>query len=179
MTKKSFARLARDAKAKEILESQKAQERALKENTCWEDLNGIYSQCVGLLQSHALLATQAQNTEVLAAVADKTTLISNIRMLAEDLKTLSGELAQLHALHTGKAGGSQDPDEVLHSIQIFEQYNLWLTKHDGVVMPTVYHVLEQFNLAEQVIAQRKAATDVSVVTDVTVKEESVVTGTAA
>lgn len=176
MTKKSAGRLARDAKAKAMLETAAANAKQLENNTCWDDLVVIYNDCVRLLHTHGLLSQKAHDAELLAEVSDKATLVTNIRLLAGDLKMMSEELRALHALHADKSGGSQDIDEVMTSIGLAEQYNLWMTKHDQVVMPTVYHIIEQFNQAEGRIAARKAeqaaadaATNVNVVTDVPVK----------
>lgn len=161
MTKKSLSRLQRDAEKKQ-----------LEHNTCWDDLNEIYQASVVGLASHLALAQEAGNTELLVEIADKATFIRNVNLLSADLVTLSSELAKLRELHGDKRGGSQDPDVVMYSIQVAEQYNLWKTKHETVVMPTVYHIVEQLQLAENRLRAKRAARDVAVVTDVQIKETS-------
>lgn len=148
MTKKSSARLARDAQKKHAKETAKL-------NNCWDDLNGIYQSCVGLMQSHSGISVCASNPEIIMAVEDKETLVSNINMLSNDLVKLNEELAELHKLHMDKSGGTEDPNEVMHSIGIFEQYNLFMERHDAVVMPTVTYILEQFDKAEHLVLRNR------------------------
>lgn len=174
MTKKSLARLARDAEKKRTQDQ-------LKKNNCWDDLNNIYQECCNLLGAHTHLAGLAQNKEVIAKVGDKETLTRNLRMLAQDLGNLKSELLQIRATHEGKTGGSNDPDVVFSTIEVFERYNLFMERHEAVVMPTVYHILEQFKQAEDAVAAEKAAADAndpSVIIDVEFKEEAVVATTS-
>lgn len=170
MTKKSFARLQRDAAAKE---SKLAQHKILKENTCWDDLNEIYGQCVQMLQANAHLGAAAQDTEILAALEDKATFVRNARMMANDLREMSQDLTKLRELHLNKPPGSDDPDVVMYTINIAEQYNLWMAKYQSVIMPTALHLVEQISLAERLVHQRNSASDPSVITDVQVKEATV------
>jgi hypothetical protein len=81
-------------------------------------------------------------------IEDLETFNANVRQFAADLGQMNKELQDLYTLHHGKSGGSEDPQVVLHSFGLFEQYKLWMTKHDGVVKPTVMHILEQTNKAE-------------------------------
>lgn len=150
MTKKSDSRLLRDAKKAHA-------QQHLETNTCWDELNAMYSDMCQLLATHTHLSAQAKNTELIAAVVDKATLVSNIRCLANDLKTLNDELIKIHSEHAGKTGGSRNPDDIIGTITIFEKYNLFMERHDAVVMPTAYHIIEQFAQAENIlIAKAKA-----------------------
>ena len=174
MTKKSAARLMKDA-AK--AEANRRNKEGQPENTCWTDLENIYMNTVALLSSHTRLASLAQDKELIGYVADKVTLIGLIKSLSSDLNTMSGELKQIHDQHAGKTGGGVDGDEVMESITIYEQYNLFMERHDGVIMPTVYHITELFESAEKSrTAARKAAEaeasvlDPNVTTDVDFKE---------
>jgi hypothetical protein len=142
MTRKSTARLERDAR-KESAEEQ------LKNNNCWDELNGIYTSMLGLLAKHASLSQLASDKELIAAIDDKSTLVTNLKILANDLRTLNSELKQIHDQHGDKTGGSTDPDVVFTTINIFEQYNLFMERHQAVVMPIVYHITEQFDQAER------------------------------
>lgn len=166
MTMKSAGRIARDA-------ATARNKKQLAENTCWDDLSNIYRSCTDLLQRHTHLAQYANNKELLAEITDTTTLAGNIRLLASDINKLASELKEIQAQHIDKTGGSPDPDEVIHSIGIFEQYNLFMERHEAVVMPTVLHILEQFDQAEHSLLKKKQAQaeqanelDPTVVTDV-------------
>jgi hypothetical protein len=161
-----------------------------EENTCWNDLIGVYQQMSGMLLRHTDISLVLNDADLMSFIEDKDTFKTNVRQFASDLRQLSDELQQLRALHNGKTGGSDDPEEVLHSIHIFEQYNLWMTKHDGVLMPTVYHILEATNQAELARGRARAADgqlngdapelavdpavlDVNQITDVTFNDDNV------
>jgi hypothetical protein len=181
MTQKSSARLARDAvkKAEEYKLKQAAKlANDLKDNSCFNDLNDMYHSMVLLLSKHAHLNEFAANKELIAAVADKITLVANIRMLARDLTTLNADLSAIHELHKDKTGGSRDPDEIISTINIFEQYNLFMERHNAVIMPIAYHIIEQFDTAEKLLMRvamvNKAATDLldpNVISDVEIITE--------
>jgi hypothetical protein len=161
-----------------------------EQNTCWDDLVGVYQQMSGMLLRHTDISLVLNDAELMTFVEEKDTFKTNVKQFASDLRQLSDELQKLRALHAGKVGGSDDPEEVLHSIHIFEQYNLWMTKHDGVLMPTVYHILEATNQAELARGRARAADgqlngdapelavdpavlDVNQITDVTFDDENV------
>ena len=138
MTKKSANRLARDKIKKD-----------LHDNQCWDDLNNMYTNMLQLISQHANISTLAQRKDIIACVENKETLIMNIRALSNDLRTMNEDLVKIKALHEGKTGGSQDPDEVFSSINIFEHYRLFMERHDAVIMPTALHIIEQFDQAER------------------------------
>jgi hypothetical protein len=82
-------------------------------------------------------------------VADKKSLIGLINLLSHDLSVLNDELNSIHKSHADKRGGSHDPDEVMHSITIYEHYNLFMERHQAVVMPTALQITEHFDQAER------------------------------
>lgn len=186
MTKKSLGRQARDhaAKAQQIADKARDQERtkALAEiqsgnNTCWDDLNQIHAGCQQLLINHAHLGRELNQKDMIAEIEDPHALVLKIRSLAADLRQMTGELAEIYTQHQDKTGGVDDPDVLMTTFAIFEQYTLFKERHEAVVMPTVYHILEQVQLAEDRLnkkllaaQQAAAATDPNVVTDVQYKE---------
>jgi hypothetical protein len=163
-------------------------------NTCWNDLMGVYHQCAGMMYQHTEVTTVLRDRDLITYVDDIPTFNSNVQQFASDLAQMNKELMDLRALHADKTGGSDDTQEVLHAIAINEQYQLWMSKHEGVVVPTITHILDQTNRAEH---KRRAAimeqqqqqgllsadvptenldngvVDVNTITDVNFKEESV------
>ena len=159
MTKKSHARLLRDAEARRngTYTKKSGVGKPNVVNSCWDDLNTIYSSCIQLLQKHENISVYASNKEIIDEIVDKNTLISNIRLLASDLNKLSSELQEIHNQHADKSGGTNDPDEVMRSITIYEQYSLFMERHDAVVMPTITYILEQFDQAEHSLLRKRKA----------------------
>ena len=177
MTVKSAGRIHRDAQAAALKEHSKD----LQKNNCWSDLKEIYISTAQALHSHFALAAFANDKELLSYVVDKVTMNNNLRMLARDLTQLSGELAEIYAQHKNKDGHPVDSDEVMNSITIFEQYQLFMSRHEAVIMPTIYHITEGFDQARNRMlvaheaANQTQATDVTIVTDVVFAETPVPT----
>jgi len=186
MTKKSTGRQARDlAEKNQKLAAQAAKQReadmraeiASGNNTCWDDLNGIYGDCNALLLKHISLGRELNDKELLACVEDTSSLVLKIRSLAADLRQLTSELKEIYTQHAGKTGGVSDPDLLMQTYAIFEQYNLFRERHDSCILPTAYHILEQIQLAENKLMTKKrealaaeSATNPDVITDVAFKE---------
>lgn len=186
MTQKSYARKLRDAQEKQAELQKKADEARRQEaiamirrgdNTCWDDLRAIHSDCQALLMQHVNIGRELNDKELLACVDDHKALVVKINSLAADLRQLNGELKEIFAQHEDKNGGVDDPDVLMVTYKIFEQYNLFQERHQAVVMPTVHHILEQINAGEQRLLAKKAAekaaeeaTNPNVVTDVAFTE---------
>ncbi len=154
MTKKSAARLARDAQEKEGKKSvtdrineNKIKQKEMKENHCWDDLNQMYEQMITLLRQHSGISALASNKTLISNVVNKQTLVSNINSLAQDLCTMNAELTELKALHDGRVGSATDPDDLILCLQTFERYKLFMERHDAVIMPTAMYIIEQFDEA--------------------------------
>jgi hypothetical protein len=176
MAKKSAARIQRD-----LIKGKKNKAvKALENNNSFGELNGIYADSVKLLLSHQELALYTKYTDLMAEISDKPKFTENMQLLVSDLQAMSAELAQIHAQHAGKDGGTKDPDVAMKCIAIFEQYHLFMERHQAVVMPTVAYIVEQIDQAEKIllgktaaaIRDEKAVTDVNVVTDVAFEETS-------
>lgn len=137
--------------------------------SCWDECEEFYQKCASVLRAHLELVRVLNNPELLAYVTDHPGLRANMRIMGTDLPVISRELADLHNLHKDKKGGSSNPDEVMHSIDIFQQYMLWVQKHEAVIMPVAAHLTEQVQRAELRMLQKQQEQDPTVVTDVEVK----------
>lgn len=143
MTQKSYARRMRD-------EQKKQTQEVLDENNCWDDLQALYSEAAKALGAHAGIGHLMNKKEVLPYLGQNARPVAEaITALTRDIEAMNGELLALYALHADKRGGTDNPDEVMHSLQLGEQYYLFMTRHDNVIMPNVFFVLEQMDLAEQ------------------------------
>ena len=159
MTKKSAGRLARD-RAKQDL----------KDNACWDELNRIYESARVMLYQHTIISTLASNQQLLACLENPTSTANSIKILGGDLRALNEQLSTIYAKHQGKVGGSQNPDEVMGSIVIGQEYAQLMETHTSVVQPTALKILEDFQYAENKLAsiaqqQRNLASQSAEVTD--------------
>ncbi len=137
MTKKSAARLQRDAAKSQ-----------LKDNHCWDELNQIYESARVMLYQHTGLHAVASNTDLQKFLENPTSTANSIRILSKDLKDLNERLSAIYQRHAGKTGGSQDPDEVWFSITIGQEYAQLMETHTSVVQPTALKIVEDFQYAE-------------------------------
>ncbi len=117
-------------------------------NTCWDDLMGVYREAASMLYKHTMVSQLLADKDLIGYVDDLITFNLNVKQFAADLGQINRELQEILAQHAGKTGGSDDAEVVLASFAIYEQYKLWMTRHDGVITPTVMHILEQTNGAE-------------------------------
>lgn len=164
MTKKSASRVQRDLAKKEF-----------EKTAAWDDVANIHVQCCKLLISHTGLSNLIQNPEVIAEIQDKSLFTKNVHTLNSDLTALANELAGLKKLHEDKSGRASSPDDHLLSIEIYEKYLVFISRHDSVVMPTVHHLTEQIQDAVDRVNRKKAdmltpEQDPGIVTDVEVRE---------
>lgn len=173
MTKKSDARLVRDA-------AKKRDNKAFKENTGWDDLIGIKLDCYSLLEQHSLLSQLMKDDALRRLLPDPQAVVANYDLLIRDLGGLSEDLKKIGDLHAGRSGGSTTPEELIRTIEIYELYNLFLARHQAVVVPTTAHILEAFQVAEQRLnaamaaAQAQSTEDTGPI-DVVCRETTVVT----
>lgn len=142
MTKKSPARLMRDAQAQEA----RRQARA-PENNAWTELLQRYNECIHLLKAHTTISVFANCKVLLAELDDKPGFASSARAMANDIRSLRAKLAEILAAHNGRTG-SATPDEIQFTIEVNEEYMKWIALHGGSVMPLAQDLTTQIIQAE-------------------------------
>jgi hypothetical protein len=145
MTKKSAGRLMRDARSAEARDLLKKS----GPNKCWDELKDLHQLCAGLLKQHVSVLTAASDPVRQAAIVDGNTFCANINSVASDLTMLNQELAEISATHLHKSGGSDDVNEIMASFSTAEQYHLFMTRHDALVLPAVNHLAEIMEEADR------------------------------
>lgn len=103
---------------------------------------------------------------------DAPQLLSNIKVLVKDIESHAKRLDGIHDQHKDKTGGTMNPDEHIQVININQQYADALEIYEANIVPNTAHILEQIGTIEDALEEFKKSqiTDVSVVTDVEVKE---------
>lgn len=190
MTRKSQARLERDAAAAAIGENRKgvserfAEARMLEakehqyyqNNTCWDDLKQLSDEFAPLLLQYTSMMMVIDRPGIKEMIDDYRTFSNNTSILARDLTELKNEYLAIRSEHVDKTGAAKNQEENNAAIDLGMRYTALHEKHDGVVRPTALHILEQLNTAEQKLKeklQEDALTpeqDPSVVTDLEPKQ---------
>lgn len=151
MTKKSHARLQRDASKEQFGKLQKS-------NKCWDDLESLYiSFAKGLVNTNEQLKQVYSIPYVVSLVPKRDEVIVMLRGLANDITQFTNELRIIHSAHEGKTGGFSKEQEMLDSIEIFERYTQYQIRYDAVIMPSVSFLLEQAEQALAIAAERETA----------------------
>lgn len=141
MTKKSDARLARD-KAK------KQEAEFFRENKVFDELNDIHQKIVEQIQTFGVISSLAVQQDLCDQLENKDVINNKINLLAIDLKKVIQDLNDTFKTHQEKTGGSQDPDEHMNALMIFQNYLQITAVVDGVIFPTASVILEEFSKAE-------------------------------
>lgn len=176
MTKKSAARIARDNEKKSTEEKAKQFKKSVQGNKSWNELEDIYQGAVQLLQSHTTLASFATRHDLLSQIDDKATFVNNMQQLTGDLNTMSEELKKIHDSHAGKQGGANTPNDFIQVVEIFEMYNLFMERHQAVVIPTALYITEQLEQAEKKLAALAAQAEQNGATVIEVEAVEVTEG---
>lgn len=154
MTKKSDARLMRDAKEKEAKIMAKQQGEALNNNNCWDELNDLSAQCTLLLAQYATVGEVLKNKALLNCVSDVVGLTQRLRIMKSDILTMNDELIKIVSNHRERNGGpsgeSMDAKalDLMNCAEIYQLYMLWTERHDGVIKPVYSEILAIVNDAE-------------------------------
>jgi hypothetical protein len=179
MTKKSHGRQMRD------LAKEEARKRGdgtvnpdqvnLEDNSCWDELHQIHRDAASMLAAGGNIAHHLRDRDLMSHVKNMQLLLENEDLLRRDMEKMNVELSEIYATHSSRTGGASDGQDLLSSYQAYEHYNLFTQRYNAVVMPTIYHLTEQIQEAENILENKRNETNVDVITDVEVKEVETVT----
>lgn len=166
MTKKSQARLERDAAKKEY---EKFKEKAKP----WDDLKNIYQDCKNMLCNVPTQIAQLYSVERIEEFLENRNITSNlIRCLSDDIKQMNQELETIYAGHKDRSGKANDEQEFLNTLSFVEAYNSFNVKFEGVIMPNVTELGKQFDYAVSKVNEILEKDKQNNVSDAVVLEEA-------
>lgn len=152
MTKKSAARLERDAQAKEQEAKLIQFEKIKKTNKCWDELKQIANSCANMmLSTNAQLAAIYKTEGISNFLPNPVEVKTTLRGLSQDLLTFNEDLSRIFNSHKDRSGGFTNEDDFAASISVFEAYHAFQTRYDAIISPSVTYLLEQAAAAEQSI----------------------------
>lgn len=193
MTKKSYARQLRDAKTKEIEEAEQVAKEAIKDNTVYDDIKGIYQECGETLGGYVEAFNRLNIPTYLPDMTNEQrqkmgTLASSFK---SDVQTLADNLLEINKPFKDKSGGEQDMEQYIKTVGVADQFNEFIGRCKGALDPTFRGLASEISvvtkdpeiinlinkqmqegMTEEEIAAVNAqnAQDKDIVTDVEIKE---------
>jgi len=162
MTKKSYSRIQRDL-------AEKNQQERLKTNTVWTEVSDIANQIRTLLSECVNKVQLTQDPELVPFFPSLEILNINIKTFMTDIQSVAGEFSEINIAHANKIGNASTPDEYMNAIQVYQRYAALYEKIDGVLLPTLNHILKDVGTA----IDNKVKSEVqnpNIVTDVEFKD---------
>jgi hypothetical protein len=133
---------AAEAKKKEA-------EDFLQENNLWDDLRQVYFGCSQTMAEPQLLGQMLQNRALIKHLPDMAGVMNNCQIVINDVKEMSAKLNTIYALHSGRSGGAKDPDEYARTMQLHEEYMIWIAQWKAVISPMTTQIAAQISIASQ------------------------------
>lgn len=156
MKKSSQARIERRLAKKKFKKENKTM---LENNKCWDELEMLHAGVVGLFYSTKNITPLLRNEEIMKRIDAKEAMkISQI--IANDLIYYKTRCEAIHNKHSGKSGGSDDPDVIFETIMIGQEYMELSESFQMVVTPNIDRILQMAAaVADEVDAATKQNND--------------------
>lgn len=158
MTKKSDARLKRDASAAAIQKQ--------NVHSPYQDLEDQYKVHTGLFKPYLDMAAIIENPAVTPFMPNLEHVLNLTRTLRADVADLRSRTEALYAKHAGKANMPDmlDADENFELVMLFQDYQILFAVHQQTVIPIMTQLdeylavaLKAKKLAEDDVAAQNAA----------------------
>lgn len=105
-------------------------------NTCWDDTNQskeITRRALGTVAG--MVQEIIGDKSILPYLENQSEYLSRVKSVTDDINQLVADYELGAQTHAGKAGGSNDPDDVIMALQANELYHQITTKINSVVFP--------------------------------------------
>lgn len=114
-------------------------------NNAWDDLNELSNQAGALLSSSiGEVRTMASNAELTAAIGDREKLMQNLQVFRKDSERLTGQLTQLKGLHQDRSGNANNPDELMHALNVGARYQELVGDIQNTLLPSAARLSELY-----------------------------------
>ena len=127
--------------SKELRNSARRIARGKDRNYCWDDLNKLHYSCIEVMMGSSQIAAVLRDQHICKHVSSPERYLQLGKLAVKEATEYSQKLEQIRSRHLGKTGGSRDPDAIVESLQIAEDYNNWLTSYSRVATPTVEEIM--------------------------------------
>lgn len=174
MTKKSLARVQRDAELKDARSEASAQ---IKGNTIYDEMKNVYTVCAETLVSYGVSLNELCIDELVPHMSkeQKDKVITLTRGYSQDISKFADDLLTINKPFVGKTGGEESIDDYMGTVGVIQQYEEFIGRCKGTLDPMFNALATEITMiADSVVkTQNDPATDPNVVTDVQIKEPGV------
>lgn len=114
-------------------------------NNAWDDLNELSGQAGSLLStSIGEVRNMASNAELTAAIGDRAALMENLQVFRKDSERLTQQLTALNNLHKDRSGNANNPDELMHALNVGARYQELVGDIQNTLLPSAARLSELY-----------------------------------
>lgn len=129
------------------MNSDNSQGHGPEQTPAWDALAGLSSAAGQLLHLPSILIPFLRDEKVMESVGDKGRLQSLMKLIKQDVEQFSHSYGHLRNRHSHRSGEDTGSDDLMDSIQIYQDYVDWGANFQELVMPNVVDLLELLRLA--------------------------------
>lgn len=176
MTKKSSARLQRDAVAKEMKSNPQVEADAN-----WDKLIEIYeTSAQALVVNHENVLNLFKIPGLIQNIPNYNIASKALNGMHSDVENFSTELVEIRKMHAERTGACTSDNDRMDLFQVFEKYYDYDQRYNAIILPTILELTEQATSARTKMAEsidaaavekaQKELIDPTVISDIAVKE---------
>jgi hypothetical protein len=123
--------------------SQKGFKRA-KNDRAWDWVYDISSNVRNYISAPAVIIPMLRDDKLIAEIHKQNNtgrLADLVKRLTQDAQTYLHRFEALKAKHSARRGNSYDPDDLMKSIIISQEYMHYMSSYESVIMPTLQEIL--------------------------------------
>lgn len=124
------------------MNSDNSQGHRPEQTPAWDTLAGLSAAAGQLLHLPSILIPFLRDEKVMDAVEDTARLKSLMRLIKQDVDQFSGSYDALKKRHNHRSGEETDSNDLMDSIQVYQDYVAWSANFEELVMPNVTELLE-------------------------------------
>lgn len=118
------------------------EEKVLKENTCWDDLNNTHALLLVNIRTQSAVSVSISNKNILDRISDKHLLIKCFKALTKHIREISKDIRATREKHVGKTGHATCHQDIIDSMVIFSEYHNHQDIIENCITPTVIIIAE-------------------------------------
>lgn len=118
-----------------------------EQTPAWDTLAGLSASAGQLLHLPSILIPFLRDEKAMESVTDKGHLKSLMKLIEQDVRQFSRSYDQLRQRHSHRSGAETDANDLMDSIQVYQDYVEWSASFQELVMPNVIELLEVLRAA--------------------------------